>query len=201
MRKKIIYTKGQKINGLTYLKEMPKKNNRRALFQCRCGKEFITTVGAICSGNTTSCGCFRRERLKTHGLRKHPLYTVWINIKGRCLNINDKAYKYYGGRGIKVCNEWRENFQKFYNWAIANGYQKHLTIERIDNNGNYTSENCTFATMVDQSHNTRTTKLDWEKVNKIREMKGTMFQREIADIYEVRQQTICSILKNKAWKV
>lgn len=206
MSKKIIYIKGQNVNGITFIEELPeRKNNRRARWMCFCGTEFESHIGHIRSGHTNSCGCYHRKLLKinkiTHGLRSHTLYIVWANMKGRCYNSNDISYKSYGGRGIKVCKDWLEDFKAFYDWAIQNGYKKELTIERIDNNKGYFPANCTFATRAEQSQNRRSTKLTFEKVNEIRAMEGTMSQREIGEIYTVSQITIGEILRNETWKV
>ena len=200
----IEYQKGEKINELTFIKELPPKNkSRRALFQCFCGNIFITHIGAVRSGNTLSCGCYKINKLMirntTHGLTKHPLHKVWGSIKDRCLNINAKAFKNYGGRGITICKKWEYNFKIFYDWSIQNGYKKGLTIERIDNDKGYFPENCTFATRAEQSHNTRATKLTWEKVNEIRSLKGKIYQCEIANIYGVNGSCIQRIFNNNTW--
>lgn len=83
------------------------------------------------------------------------LYRCWIDMKGRCLNENYVNYKYYGGRGIIVCDEWLDDFIAFYNWAISNGYSDNLTIDRIDNNGNYEPGNCRWATKSVQNMSKR----------------------------------------------
>ena len=85
-------------------------------------------------------------KIKKHGLTKHPLYCVWHNMKTRCYNPKRKAYKYYGGRGITVCDEWLFDFEAFYTWAINNGYKKGLQIDRENNDKNYNPENCRFIT-------------------------------------------------------
>ena len=92
-----------------------------------------------------------------HHLTNHPLYSVWINMKGRCYNPNDKSFKDYGGRGIRVCDEWINNFIAFYEWSMTNGYKKNLSIDRIDVNGNYEPSNCRWATIDVQSNNKRNT--------------------------------------------
>lgn len=95
---------------------------------------------------------------KTHGLSKHPIYSVWHNMNVRCNYKGFPAYKYYGGRGIKICQEW-ENVLVFYEWAINNGYREGLTIDRINTNGNYTPDNCRFTTMKVQMNNRRPQKI------------------------------------------
>lgn len=91
---------------------------------------------------------------KTHGLRHTKIHSVWHDMKTRCYNKNCKSYKRYGERGITVCEEWRNDFKAFYDWAMANGYKEGLTIDRIDVNGNYEPKNCRFVTAKVQSRNT-----------------------------------------------
>ena len=89
----------------------------------------------------------------THGLRKHPLYSVWDNMKARCYRIKNNRYHNYGARGITVCDQWKNSFENFYNWAINNGYTSGLTLDRIDNNKNYTPSNCRFVDNRTQCNN------------------------------------------------
>ena len=94
-----------------------------------------------------------------HGLRKHRLYRIWSNMKNRCYNPNTRSYERYGGRGITVCDEWKNDFMSFYNWSIANGYRDDLTLDRSNNDGNYTPENCRWATQKQQHNNTSLNKV------------------------------------------
>lgn len=108
------------------------------------------------SGHTQSCGCLEKEVKSAahtkHGKRNTRLYRIWANMKGRCFNPNIKEYKWYGGKGISVCPEWM-NFQVFYDWAMDNGYADSLTIDRIDQNGNYCPDNCRWLALSDQQSN------------------------------------------------
>lgn len=92
-----------------------------------------------------------------HGLSKHPLYTVWNGMKSRCYSITHKGYKNYGGRGITICDEWVMNFNSFYEWAIKNGWQKGLQVDRINNDLGYTPFNCRIVTKTENNNNRRTT--------------------------------------------
>ena len=104
-----------------------------------------------------SCGCLIAEKLKeiatTHSLSRSRIYRTYSNMIRRCTNPIEIEYENYGGRGIKVCDEWTNDFMNFYNWAIANGYTDKLTIDRIDNDGNYCPENCKWSTYKEQCRN------------------------------------------------
>lgn len=131
---------------------------------CVCGEKRFIATGALARGSNKSCGCKKGEGTgngnKTHGLSryngkgKHPLYSIWCNVKDRCTNKNSTPYKDYGGRGIVI--EFVD-FQDFYNWAINNGWENGLSLERKDVNKNYSRENCTWIPMYKQSRNKRTT--------------------------------------------
>lgn len=161
---------GQKFNRLTVLElhhkvQKFKKSGHKSGFkeyylcQCECGKYSIVEKYSITSGKIKSCGCLIKDtayrHFSIHNLTNHRLYNTWVHLKGRCYNCSNKYYKDYGARGIKVCNEWKNDFKAFYDWAISNGYADNLTIDRIDNNGNYEPSNCRFITLKKQQNNKR----------------------------------------------
>jgi hypothetical protein len=148
--------------GMIFTTESSKQKRRYGRYKCGfCGEEFRTQIFRVKSGHTKSCGCYRKkvssELNKTHGLGYTRLYNIWGNIKSRILNSKNKDYTNYGGRGITICEEWKNDFMSFYNWAMSNGYEenKGLSIDRIDNDGNYCPENCRWTTNTIQCRNQR----------------------------------------------
>ena len=133
-------------------------SNRRIIrykCYCDCGKEKIVDKWHLTSGKTISCGCYQHERQiecnTTHGMRDTRLYYIWCGMKQRC---KDKTRMDYGGKGISICDEWKDDFQAFYDWSVNNGYRDDLSIDRIDVNGNYEPDNCRWADAYTQMNNT-----------------------------------------------
>lgn len=154
---------GQKFGRLTVIKKAENirtakgKIITRWICKCECGKETTVRAGQLVIGKTQSCGCLRYERLKEtntkHKMSKTKLYQKWSHMMQRCENPNVERYSHYGGRGIKVCDEWH-NFKNFKEWAKSSGYSENLTLDRINVDGNYCPDNCRWVSWNVQANNT-----------------------------------------------
>lgn len=138
------------------------KRKTQWLCKCDCGNE-ITVIGSdLRNGHTQSCGCFRKDvtqkEATVHGKSHTQLYRIWCAMKTRCNNPNAENYPNYGGRGIKLCADWENNFDSFYEWSMLHGYKPGLTIERIQVDGNYEPANCKWVTFKEQCVNKTNTK-------------------------------------------
>lgn len=170
--KKKEYGVGDKINKLlitdkyyeAYKTKTGSKNRSIVVCKCDCGKEKIIRLQHLVNGHTKSCGCWNNEAASQrmtkmnfkHGkadLKNNRLYRTYHSIKCRCYNKNYAQYKDYGGKGIVVCEKWNNDYLSFEKWALENGYQDNLTIDRKDNNGNYEPDNCKWSTMEEQQNN------------------------------------------------
>jgi hypothetical protein len=142
-----------------------KKSNRKYwTCLCDCGNIIVVSGTNLRTGQTKSCGCMKKEHMRnlnlTHDLSGSRIYHIHRGILARCFNPREPSYKHYGGRGITVCSEWL-TFKSFYKWAISSGYsgKKELSLDRINNEGNYEPDNCRWATMKEQGNNRRTNRL------------------------------------------
>lgn len=196
------------INGIKVVKDLGMNNQspkkRIALFECECGNTFIGKINAVKVGHKKSCGCKRGKHNLSHNLSSHKLYRKWAGMITRCTNNKDTHYHRYGGRGINVCSEWRNDFKDFYDWAMANGYKQGLTIDRINNDGNYEPSNCQWITMAE---NTRKGSIKFNPTeqqiidicNLYTNNKITV--TNIAKQYNIHKGRISDILKNNGIKV
>lgn len=154
---------------LTVIKLDTTKNGTRWLCKCDCGNIKSINAYLLKSNATKSCGCYNKEVARSrmtgkkfgfkHGLSKHPLMSVWDGMVQRCTNRNNINFSSYGGRGIDVCDEWKNNYKSFYDWAINNNWSKGLQIDRINNNGNYNPNNCRIVTRSVNMRNTSRNKM------------------------------------------
>lgn len=150
---------GRRFGMLTVVSRAENGKYGDAMWQCQCdcGGTVIVRAGDLRRGSTKSCKCMKREWNReshtTHGLSNTRLHKIWSMVIERCNNHNHVQYHRYGGRGIKMCEEWEKDFVAFYEWAMANGYEDGLTLDREDNDKGYSPDNCRWITMREQQHN------------------------------------------------
>lgn len=191
---------GERFGRLTIIKEVaPRKYNthieRRVLCKCDCGNTKEVSLYPLIYGRTFSCGCYHKELAIEHGktFLKYSkdkvvqrIHGIWHGMKCRCNTTSSGSYKQYGNKGIKVCQEWENDFYAFYHWALANGYSNNLTIDRIDYNKDYEPSNCRWVDYEAQANNRRTnvhllhdgksyTIAEWSKIIGI--SKGVLYNR------------------------
>lgn len=148
---------GQRFGRLLVIENLGINSHGSTLHRCvcDCGNIKDIPISYLKTNHTQSCGCLVKDMHTTHNLSDHRLYQIHQSMLKRCYNKNHIAYCNYGGRGIVVCDEWKKDFIAFYKWSLSNGYDAHLTLDRIDNNGNYEPSNCRWVTKSEQTRNTR----------------------------------------------
>ena len=192
---------GQKFGRLTVVKRAGTKDNQAMwLCRCDCGNEIIVQGGNLRNGNTKSCGCYQRDMSREvhtrHNGSYSRLYGVWACMVQRCTNPNNRSYKRYGARDIKVCDEWFD-FGTFQEWAMSNGYNPNAkrgecTLDRIDNNNGYSPDNCRWINIQKQCQNTR-------KNHDITINGETHCMSEWARIYNIKRETIKDRILRLGW--
>ena len=177
----------------------------RVKTRCHCGTEYETGLYPLVSGHTKSCGCQQRKAaaeatrkaMTRHGETKTSLHVLWQKMRARC-NPGSTQYEWYGARGIAVCEEWNE-YEVFRDWAKAHGYRRGLELDRIDNDGPYSPGNCRFIHHYENVQNSRTAKLDADKVRFIRSLQIPS-AKLLAIEYGVSEYCIYCVLNRKTWR-
>lgn len=207
--------RGKKFNRLTVLELFEKKqfyfNGKKRgyirywLCQCECGNTKVIREDSLRQGRIKSCGCLKKEQDKInlgktiHNQTYTRLYSIWTNLKTRCLNPNSKTYKWYGKRGITICDEWLNNFQSFYDWSYQNGFNElakrsDCTLDRINVNGNYEPLNCRWVSMKTQNNNRRNT-----RIIEYRGQEKSL--TEWAEILKINRKTLYTRLYRSDWDI
>lgn len=192
----------------------PKTKNKKTywLCECECGTKKFIRADSLKGGSIQSCGCLHKEISKKqgrelyekflkyadkhsikHGLSQHRLYNIWENIKTRCYNSKSSFYCYYGARGIIMCDEWLNDFENFYKWSISNGYKNNLSIDRINNNGNYEPLNCRWVDKYIQANNKRNNRY-YKIENQVKTLK------QWAEFYKIDYKTVHARIKRN-WDI
>ena len=185
---------GQKFNNLTVLSFAHRKKEKYFwLCKCDCGNETIVESYRLRKGLTKSCGCLRIKANTKHGVWNSKIYRIYFGMLARCYKPRDKYYKYYGQKGIKVCEEWKNNFKNFYEWALKNGYKEGLSIDRIDSDKNYEPLNCRWVTLKEQGRNKKNVKLILYKGKEY-------YISDLAEMFNINRSTLYNRLKT-GWDI
>ena len=176
MGNRLIDRTSQRYGSLVVIKRAVNSKENKAMWLCKCdcGNTIVVPASQLASGQKYSCGClFKGKPLLYRRTRKNKLYNQWSGMIYRCTHESASHYERYGERGVSVCQEWIDSFESFADWSIANGYSENLEIDRIDNNGNYSPENCRWVSHMENSRNRNTRKTSKSGVA------GVMFREDI----------------------
>lgn len=175
------------------------------IVSCECGKTRSVQKRPLVIGSQKSCGCLRKERMTgskinvTHGLTGTRIHRIHAQMVARCTNPENEAFSSYGGRGVTVAPEWLD-LSTFADWASHNGYSDDLSLDRIDNDGDYKPTNCRWATAAQQSQNRRSTKLTWDDVRAIRaRVASGEIQTVVARDHDVSRSLVSQIVRGLVW--
>ena len=193
---------GQRFGRLVVIERDKERNTRKTYYYCRCDCGTVKSIRAdsLKCGAIRSCGCLKLEqdRINLEANHSHKqsgtrLYEIWQGIKKRCYNPHEPRYARYGGRGVAVCDEWKNDFSAFYEWAVGSGYNDTLTIDRIDNDGDYCPNNCRWASQETQARN---------RSNNIKIMIGnsTRTLTEWCEIFDLNFEMIYARYKRNGFK-
>ncbi len=200
----IIKALPERLNGFKIVKDLGRKKGfsaRRAKVECKVCKE-IYEIDVFKLKYRKSCGCINNGGKRSKYAKSHPrILRIYKCVMARCYYKKDTCYHIYGQKGIRVCKEWKGKPDSFCEWALENGYEEHLTIDRLDNAKGYSPENCKWATLHAQSRNRSCNKLNMKLAEKIREdkMRLNLNNAELAIIYKVARSTIINVIHNRSW--
>lgn len=197
---------GQRFGRYTAIYRNGESSSRSALWRCRCdcGTEADVVGSQLRLGRAQSCGCLAREllgnRVRTHGLSKTREYQIWRAMVNRCTKAYDRLWGRYGGRGIRVCGAWLDSFETFIRDMGPRPSTRH-SLDRVDNDGPYSPENCRWATWTEQARNRRNTKLDAVTATQIRWLcsDGGMKQKTVAAAFGLHLNTVSVVVRGLAW--
>lgn len=196
---------GRRFGRLTVLdkNELRKGKYRYWLCKCECGNNKWIYAASLLSGTGTSCGCYRSEVMssrmsKPDGIKKEKLYRIYLGILTRCYNPKSNNFHLWGGKGIKMCDEWNNDYQAFREWALANGYKEGLSIDRRKADKDYEPSNCRWITQAENSSNGKMNMIRVRLVRKLYENK--IFDKSrLAEIYGIGAESMCNILNKRTW--